>query len=86
DVIASLYGENSRTIAFTLYDGVTQEAQALLYQSPLASGPMHRPRLQADEYRGVANHNWTLSMSTTDAFTAQFGRNAEQLIAVTGIA
>ncbi|WP_413456763.1 EAL domain-containing protein [Herbaspirillum huttiense] len=85
DVIASLYGESSRTIAFTLYDGVTQQPQALLYRSPLASGPLHKPRLQADEYLVVANHNWTLSISTTDAFTAQFGRNAEHLIAATGI-
>lgn len=84
DVIASLYGENTRTIGFSLYDGVTQEPAALMYRSTVA-GQALPARLKADEYLVVGNHNWTLSMHTTDAFTAQFGRNAEQLIAATGI-
>ncbi|ALU89812.1 EAL domain containing protein [Herbaspirillum rubrisubalbicans M1] len=85
DVIASLYGESNHTIGFALYDGVVQEPDALLYSSAPSSFRQRSPRLHADEYLVVANHNWTLSLSTTDAFTAQFGRNAEPLIAATGI-
>ncbi|HZG19236.1 MAG TPA: EAL domain-containing protein [Herbaspirillum sp.] len=84
DVIASLYGESTRTIAFSLHDGVNQQSETLLYRSPAAREPQPA-RLHADEYLVVGNHNWTLSMRTTEAFTAQFGRNAEHLIAATGV-
>nr|WP_221292509.1 EAL domain-containing protein [Herbaspirillum sp. SJZ102] len=87
DVIASLYGESSRGIAFSLYDGVEAEPQALLYRSRNEDPQQQArpPRITATEYLVVANHNWTLSMSALDSFTVQFGRNAEHLIAATGI-
>ncbi|ADJ64055.1 EAL domain-containing protein [Herbaspirillum seropedicae] len=86
DVIASLYGENSHTIVFSLYDGVQATPQALLYQSRQHEEAPQATRLSADEYVVVGNHNWTLTLRTNAAFHAQFGRNAEPLIATTGIA
>lgn len=86
DVIASLYGESTRAIAFGLYDGVEVKPEALLYQSGTLPAQSHPAQLSANEYLVVGNHNWTLSIHTTDGFSAQFGRNAEGLIAVTGIA
>ncbi|WP_050467587.1 bifunctional diguanylate cyclase/phosphodiesterase [Herbaspirillum chlorophenolicum] len=85
DVIASLYGESTRGIAFSLYDGVETVPQALLYRSRNDGPQTQPPRISSTEYLVVANHNWTLSMSTLDSFTVQFGRNAEHLIAATGI-
>ncbi|MFJ3054683.1 EAL domain-containing protein [Herbaspirillum sp. NPDC087042] len=86
DVIASLYGESTRSIAFALYDGVEAKPAMLMYHSTGEATQVLPAQLSANEYLVVANHNWTLSMHTTDGFTAQFGRNAERLIAATGIA
>ncbi|KAF1043804.1 MAG: putative signaling protein [Herbaspirillum frisingense] len=85
DVIASLYGESARGIAFSLYDGVEATPSALLYRSHDNGSQALPMRLSATEYLVVANHNWTLSMNTLDSFAIQFGRNAEHLIAATGI-
>jgi diguanylate cyclase (GGDEF)-like protein/PAS domain S-box-containing protein len=85
DVIASLYGESVHGIAFSLYDGVEAAPGSLLYQSRNDGSQAHPPRLSAAEYLVVANHNWTLRMSTLDDFAMQFGRNAEPLIVATGI-
>ncbi len=86
DVIASLYGESTRSIAFALYDGVETKPGMLMYHSTGEATQIMPAQLSANEYLVVANHNWTLSMHTTDGFTAQFGRNAEHLIAATGVA
>jgi hypothetical protein len=57
DVIASLYGEKHphHRLRFTT---ACQQPEALLYRST-GQRPQHRPRLQANEYLVVANHNWT---------------------------
>lgn len=85
DVIASLYGESARGIAFALYDGVEPTPGALLYRSHDDGTQALATPISATEYLVVANHNWTLSMSTRDSFALQYGRNAEHLIAATGI-
>lgn len=84
DVIASLYGDRPNGIAFAIYDGVDTSAEALMYTTH-PDTPQKQPRISATEYLVVANHNWTLTVHTLDSFTAQYGRNAEPLIAATGI-
>nr|WP_245200439.1 EAL domain-containing protein [Herbaspirillum sp. LeCh32-8] len=85
DVIASLYGESTRGVSFALYDGVEASPASLLYRSHDDGAHALPLQLSANEYLVVANHNWTLTMRTQDSFITQFGRNAEHLIAATGI-
>ncbi|MCA1323991.1 EAL domain-containing protein [Herbaspirillum sp. alder98] len=85
DVIASLYGENTRGITFSLYDGVEPTPAALMYQSHVEQLQTTPARISSTEYLVVSNHHWTLAMRSLDSFGGQFGRNAEHLIAATGV-
>ncbi|WP_050463680.1 bifunctional diguanylate cyclase/phosphodiesterase [Herbaspirillum autotrophicum] len=85
DVIASLYGDQPFGLAFAIYDGVEPTPAALLYQSVIPDLRRNEDAITGTEYLVVGGHNWTLSMRTMDAFDAHFRRNAESLIAVTGI-
>jgi diguanylate cyclase (GGDEF)-like protein/PAS domain S-box-containing protein len=84
DVMASLYGEQPPGISLAIYDGVEPLEAALLHRTSDANN-RHAPALiSASEYLVVDGHDWTLSMSASDAFRSRLGRNAEALIAGAG--
>ncbi|MDR3410931.1 MAG: EAL domain-containing protein [Formivibrio sp.] len=85
DVMASLYGEQAPGLSLAIYDGVEPTASALLYRSFDESGRQQPAAITANEYLVVAGHTWTLSMSALKDYKSRFGRNAELLIAVTGV-
>ena len=84
DLMASLYGEQSPGLAFSIYDGVEPSDAALLYRSADTDGQHQQSTLAANEYLVVAGHTWTLAMSAQDDFEARFGRDAAARIAVAG--
>lgn len=85
DVIASLYGELPPGLSLAIYDGVEPAPAALLYRSFDASSQHPHAGISANEYLVVGEHDWVLSMTAHSDFRARFGRNAETLIACTGI-
>jgi diguanylate cyclase (GGDEF)-like protein/PAS domain S-box-containing protein len=85
DVIAGLYGEQPAGLSLAIHDGVAPSAEALLYRSAPAASTHALDTFSATEYLVVAGHTWTLSMRAQDGFKARFDRNAETLIAGTGI-
>jgi diguanylate cyclase (GGDEF)-like protein len=85
-LMASLYGEQSPGLDLAIYDGVAASPAALLYRSAEPGDRSTGAAIAANEYLVVAGHSWMLSMSSGQDFAARHGRNAELLIAVTGIA
>ncbi len=87
DFMASLYGNQSPGLVLAMYDGTDADEASLLYRSDgaTASGePSHRAAISANEYMVVANHTWTLALSTHDIFEARYGRGMETVTAVAG--
>ncbi len=90
DFMASLYGTQSPGLALAIYDGTDTVDASLLYRtegSAAANVDRLRPAvLSANEYMVVAGHNWTLALSTQEAFEARYGRGIEQVTAWAGVA
>ena len=84
DLMASLYGEQPRGLAFAIYNGVEPSDTTLLYRSAEIRSPRQKTDLSENEYMVVAGRNWTLSMSALDDFETRFGRDAAPLIASAG--
>lgn len=84
DVIASLYGEEPPGLTLAIYDGVDASPAALLHKTPDGRAHGAAADLTANEYLVVGGHDWMLSMSAHDDFSARFGRNAAALIAGIG--
>jgi diguanylate cyclase (GGDEF)-like protein len=87
DFMASLYGNQSPGLVLAMYDGTDANDASLLYRSDgaAASGdPSHRAAISANEYMVVANHTWTLALSTHRAFEARYGHGMETVTAVAG--
>ena len=88
DFMASLYGRQSPGLALAIYDDTDTQTASLLYStdSHAAIGEARRPAaVSANEYMVVAGHNWTLSLSTQEAFEDRYGRGIETMAAVTGV-
>jgi len=88
DFMASLYGSQSPGLTLAMYDGTDTSEASLLYRSggKAAGGGMSNPAaLSANEYMVVAGHNWTLSLSTQEAFAQRYGRGIETLAAAAGV-
>ncbi|HLX02593.1 MAG TPA: CHASE domain-containing protein, partial [Trinickia sp.] len=84
DIIASLYGEAPPGLTLAVYDGVEPSPASLMHRSSQAAAERQPPALSASEYLVVAGHDWTLTLSASDAFKARFGRHAEMVIALAG--
>ncbi len=84
DLMASLYGEQLPGLALAIYDGVDPSAASLLYSSVDGGTTSQHSTISANEYLVVAEHSWTLSMSTLDDFDVHFGHNANLLIVIAG--
>lgn len=88
DFMASLYGNQQPGLSLAIYDGTDAKDASLLYRTGgnAAIGEAPRPAaVSADEYMVVAGHNWTLSLSTQEAFEARYGRGIEAMAAVIGV-
>ena len=88
DFMASLYGNQLPGLTLAMYDGTETNDAALLYRTDggATMGKPSRPALvSANEYMVVAGHNWTLSLSTQEAFEARYGRGMESVTAVAGV-
>lgn len=88
DFMASLYGKQTSGLALAIYDGITPNKAALMYQTELvnSNARVHKkPALSANEYMVVAGHTWTLSLSTLEEFEERFDRNNDVLIGIFGI-
>lgn len=88
DFMASLYGSQSPGLTLAMYDGTDAKDASLLYRTggSAAIAKAQRPAaFSANEYMVVAGHNWTLSMSTQEAFEDRYGRGVETVIAVAGV-
>ena len=88
DFMASLYGGQSPGLALAIYDGTDPNETSLLYQSGgdnnALRAPSTRATIAANEYMVLAGHYWTLSLRTLEAFEDQYGRSAQNVIAVAG--
>ncbi len=88
DFMASLYGGQSPGLALAIYDGTDPNDASLMYQSGGGSNvgrtPSTHAAIAANEYMVLAGHNWTLSLRTLEAFEDQYGRSAQNVIAVAG--
>jgi diguanylate cyclase (GGDEF)-like protein/PAS domain S-box-containing protein len=85
DFMASLYGSQSPGLALAMYDGTEVADASLLYRAGDSStGPLHQGAVSANEYMVVAGHNWTLSLSTQEAFEALYGRGTASVTALAG--
>ena len=88
DFMASLYGNQSPGLALAMYDDTEPNDAALIYRAggngttSQTGGPA---TLTVNEYMVVAGHNWTLSLSTQQAFEDRFGRGSETITAVAGV-
>ena len=88
DFMASLYGSQPPGLALAVYDGTETNDSSLLYRaegSAAIGEPSHRAAVSANEYMVVAGHNWTLSLSTQEAFEGRYGRGMEIVVAGSGI-
>ncbi len=85
DVMSSLYGEGTPGIAVRIFDGVTLNRQALMYESVGESTTPPAARLTAQEYIGFAGHTWTLSVTALPAFEQQYGSDSSRIIVVAGV-
>lgn len=89
DFMASLYGSQAPGLTLAVYDGAETAEASLLYRTgdpatPVAGSP-RRAALSANEYMVVAGHNWTLSLSTQEAFEARYGRGIATMTALAGM-
>ncbi len=88
DFMASLYGNQSPGLALAMYDDTEPNDAALIYRaggSGTTSQTGGPATLTVNEYMVVAGHNWTLSLSTQQAFEDRFGRGSETITAVAGV-
>ena len=89
EFMASLYGSQASGLTLAMYDGTDPLDAALLYRTGGSAAtnvdPMWAPAVSANEYMVVAGHNWTLSLSTQEAFEARYGRGIEGLTAWAGV-
>lgn len=87
DFMASLYGSQVPGLTLTIHDGTDTQVESLLYRSDGAvarNAASKIPSVSAIEYMVVAGHNWTLSLSTQEAFEIRYGRDRGMLIAGVG--
>jgi len=88
EFMAGLYGTQSPGLTLAMYDGTDTQDASLLYRSDdsTATGKLpHQAAVSASEYMVVAGHNWTLSLSTQDAFEGRYGRGMETVTAGAGV-
>lgn len=89
DFMASLYGTQSPGLTLAMYDGTETLDASLLYRTGGSAAanvdPLRAPAVSANEYMVVAGHNWTLSLSTQEAFEARYGRGIEQVTGWAGV-
>jgi diguanylate cyclase (GGDEF)-like protein len=87
DFMASLYGTQSPGLTLAMYDGADTSAASLMYHSSGGTAigdPSRQAAVSANEYMVVAGHNWTLSLSTQQAFETRYGRGMASMTAVAG--
>jgi diguanylate cyclase (GGDEF)-like protein/PAS domain S-box-containing protein len=87
DFMASLYGTQPPGLTLAMHDGTDTTADSLLYRTGglAAIGQAARPvAISANEYMVVAGHDWTLSMSTQEAFEERYGRSMATVTALAG--
>lgn len=89
DFMASLYGGQAPGLMLAMYDGTDPLDAALLYRTGGSAATnvdrMRASAVSANEYMVVAGRNWTLSLSTQEAFEARYGRGIEGLTAWAGV-
>jgi diguanylate cyclase (GGDEF)-like protein len=71
-----------------MYDGADTSDASLLYSSDgkaTSTEASTHAAISANEYMVVAGHNWTLSLSTQEAFAERYGRGIETLAAAAGV-
>ena len=88
DFMAGLYGTQVPGLTLAIFDGTDADGTALLYRTEGSAALAGRTRptaVKANEYMVVAGHNWTLSLSSQEAFEARYGRGLEWMTAVAGV-
>jgi diguanylate cyclase (GGDEF)-like protein len=86
--MASLYGSQSPGLTLALYEGTDTNDASLLYRSEGSAAmgkPLHPAAVSANEYMVVAGQNWTLSLSTQEAFENRYGRGIDTVTVGAGI-
>jgi diguanylate cyclase (GGDEF)-like protein len=88
DFMASLYGGQSPGLVLAIHDGTDPTKESLMYRSAegnqTSRASSTHSAISANEYLVVAGHNWTLTLRTLDAFEDQYGRSAQNVIAISG--
>lgn len=85
DLMASLYGEGTDGIVTEIFDGVQPSEETRLFPETGSGNQIAPPALAASEYIVIAGHSWTVRIHGTPGFTAQFGKDKSDLIAMAGI-
>ena len=89
EFMASLYGSQPPGLSLAVFDDTDITDAALLYRKGSDTAirkPPKQSAISANEYMVVAGHNWTLSLSTQEAFENRYGRGIETVTAITGVA
>jgi len=99
DMMSSLYGERVPGLGLSLYEGVTPEPGALMYQASgsqpdeggdavAASAPPEdegSAPMEAQEYLALAGRSWTLVVRSEPEFERRMGGGAARTIAAAGL-
>ncbi|KQV32985.1 diguanylate cyclase [Massilia sp. Root335] len=85
DLMRGLGGEHAGDLQIEIYDGMAPTAAALLYRSPGASPPGHRPMLRYQTTVDSAGRPWTVVVHSGPGFEASLEHRATLAIALTGI-
>lgn len=85
DLMAGIFNRDQMQVDFQLFDGPTDELEAMLYDSSLGQKDTGQNIFLAKQNRTFFGRQWTIKVSARDGFYAQFKSHLDGLIPAMGV-
>jgi hypothetical protein len=88
DLMDGLHGAQTAKLDIEIFDGNDLSVGALMYDSDhhgMVDGKTNTRLFKRSEHLWIANHSWTLQVSSLPAFEAELDRDGPRIIAYCGM-